>query len=98
MAERGGVQSILPHRFAKLFNDRATTIMSVPTDHAFEGQVLTGEGQIVAVADSGLDTGNLATLHQDLRGRVVTLSSFPTPATFARFVNDPPSHDDGSDD
>jgi hypothetical protein len=31
---------------------------------------LFGSGQIVAVADSGLDTGNLNTLHPDVRGRV----------------------------
>ncbi|MAT43306.1 MAG: hypothetical protein CL609_13280 [Anaerolineaceae bacterium] len=32
---------------------------------------LFGEGQIVAVADSGLDTGNLATLHPDVFGRLL---------------------------
>lgn len=32
---------------------------------------LFGEGQIVAVADSGLDTGNLATLHPDVFGRLI---------------------------
>lgn len=31
---------------------------------------LFGSGQIVAVADSGLDSGNLNTLHPDVRGRV----------------------------
>jgi subtilisin family serine protease len=32
---------------------------------------LFGAGQTVAVADTGLDVGNLNTLHQDLKGRVV---------------------------
>ncbi len=31
---------------------------------------LTGKGQVVAVADSGLDGGRLDTLHEDMRGRV----------------------------
>jgi hypothetical protein len=31
---------------------------------------LYGQGQVVGVADSGLDTGNLSTLHPDVRGRV----------------------------
>jgi hypothetical protein len=32
---------------------------------------LYGTGQIVGVADSGLDTGNLSTLHPDVAGRVI---------------------------
>lgn len=32
---------------------------------------LTGRGQVVAVADTGLDTGDMETLHEDIRGRVV---------------------------
>ena len=35
---------------------------------------LYGEGQIVAVADIGLDTGNLNTLHPDIAGRVLNAS------------------------
>ncbi len=35
------------------------------------GLGLTGKGQVVAVADSGLDTGNMSTLHHDITGRVV---------------------------
>ncbi len=30
-----------------------------------------GEGQIIAIADTGLDTGNIATLHPDFAGRLV---------------------------
>lgn len=32
---------------------------------------LTGRGQIIAVMDTGLDNGNLSTVHQDFRGRIV---------------------------
>ena len=32
---------------------------------------LTGSDQIIAVADTGLDTGNTKTLHADVRGRVI---------------------------
>jgi len=32
---------------------------------------LSGAGQIIGIADTGLDTGDLATLHPDLRGRVI---------------------------
>ena len=52
-------------------NDLAVTgtLMNVQTVWSTMG--LTGRGQIVAVADSGLDTGNEATLHPDFSGQVV---------------------------
>ena len=34
------------------------------------GLGLTGRGQVVAVADTGLDTGNASTVHRDVRGRI----------------------------
>lgn len=37
---------------------------------------LTGKGQIVAVCDSGLDTGDPSTLHPDVRGRVLAAFSY----------------------
>ena len=62
-----------------LFNDVATSAMRVtpiwPASAASDANAsslgLTGKGQVVAVCDSGLDTGNLQTLHPDVRGRVV---------------------------
>lgn len=36
-----------------------------PTSYLF------GSGEVVAVLDTGLDTGNLTTVHQDIRGRIV---------------------------
>ena len=66
--------------------------------HSFNGHTLRGAGQVVAVADSGLDTGNPVSIHVDVRGRVVDLVSFPTNAAFAPFTTDPLSHDDGTAD
>ena len=40
-------------------------------DPVWQSQRLFGAGQIVAVADSGLDTGNLATISPDFAGRIV---------------------------
>lgn len=98
LAQRQGIQAILPHSLPELHNDRATTVMGVPTDHVFAGVALTGAQQIVAVADSGLDTGDPDTLHPDIRTRVVGVTSWPTRAAFAQFVNDPPANDDGPAD
>ena len=72
-----GVQSIYPHEFPTFSNDRATAVLGIPADHAFGGTTLDGTGQIVHIADSGLDTGNPATVHADIRGRVIALTSLP---------------------
>lgn len=54
----------------KLLNDVARGIMKVgPGTYTPWAAGLTGAGQIVAVMDSGLDTGNSATLHPALRAR-----------------------------
>ncbi|MCB0210067.1 MAG: S8 family serine peptidase [Anaerolineae bacterium] len=65
------VQAILPHTFATPQNNRATEIMDVPHDRTFCSIVLDGSGQVVAVADTGLDTGNPDDIHPDFRGRLV---------------------------
>lgn len=52
----------------QLLNDVAAGIIganSVWTDLG-----LNGTGQIIAIEDSGLDTGDLATIHDDFRGRI----------------------------
>jgi hypothetical protein len=76
--------------------------MRVPGDNVFGDPIgsptLAGAGQIVAVADSGLDTGNPADVHPDVRGRVAGITSWPTRKAYARYTNDPPGHDDGPAD
>ncbi|MBC7263475.1 MAG: S8 family serine peptidase [Chloroflexi bacterium] len=53
-----------------LHNNVARGIMNVNSAWTGAGVGLYGEGQIVAVADTGLDTGNAATIHEDIRGRL----------------------------
>lgn len=98
LANEQGVQAILPYAFPEFHNDQATQIMKVPADHIFDDLDLHGTGQIVAVADSGLDTGNSATIHDDFAGRVVNIRSCATVAALAPYTTDPPSHDDGAAD
>jgi subtilisin family serine protease len=92
------VQAIMPYAFSQTSNDRAAEIMGVPADRAFAGLPLAGAGQIVAVADSGLDNGDPETVHPDVRGRIKAITSWPTRAVLAPFTNDPPAHDDGPAD
>ncbi len=98
LAAEQGVQSILPFAFPELHNDVATPVMGAPADRTFGSHTLQGTGEIVAVADSGLDTGDATTAHADFAGRIAGLVSLPTDDALAPWTNDPPSSDDGAAD
>ncbi|MCA1032141.1 S8 family serine peptidase [Bacillus timonensis] len=56
----------------KILNDEAKKILKVDTAQTTYG--LDGSGQIVAVADTGLDTGkNDASMHEAFRGRITSI-------------------------
>ncbi len=55
-----------------LYNDRARGVLEVPP--VFEDLWLDGEGEVIGILDSGLDTGTVETLHADVRGRVIEVS------------------------
>ncbi len=100
VAADNGVESIQPFEFPETHNDVARDIMDVPANGAFSSGDLEGAGQIVAVCDSGLDTGNMATVHRDFRNRVDAIVSLPVALdpSFGPFVNGPLVTDDGPAD
>ncbi|HEU5097451.1 MAG TPA: S8 family serine peptidase, partial [Roseiflexaceae bacterium] len=63
------VRWIEPAGRPRLLNDVARSIMHV--DSAWQDHGLYGAGQIIAVADSGLDSGTAQTLSADFAGRLV---------------------------
>jgi hypothetical protein len=73
LASRGDVQWIEESVPRVLFNDKASIAAHLNTTNAWNTWLLTGKGQIVGHADTGLDTGNLTTLHPDFQGRIVAL-------------------------
>jgi hypothetical protein len=82
------VSWVEPYVAPTLDNDvsRGAGGMNVDVVHQTHG--LTGAGQIVGHADTGLDVGNLATLHPDFRGRVTAyawgrrgLTAFDSPGS-----------------
>jgi len=95
VAELTAVRSIAPHVVPVEDNDRARTVMHAPSPG---DSALTGKGQLVAIADSGLDTGDPRTMHPDLRGRVAGITSWPTNTSRGDYTTDPPGHDDGPAD
>ncbi|MBN3939893.1 S8 family serine peptidase [Nostoc sp. NMS9] len=58
---------------------------------------LTGSGEIIAIADTGLDTGEKAILHPDFQGRVKIIKSYPIRPSDSNRVNNP-NDDDGASD
>jgi serine protease AprX len=93
LADQQGVQAVLPHVLPEWHNDKATAVMGVPADHSFAGTALAGTGQLVGIADSGLDTGDPATVHADVRGRVAGIVSWPTRNELADLLQKPPGDD-----
>jgi len=77
IAKINGVMWIEKYVEPKLCNNVSAQIMNVdPIVWITHG--LDGTGQIVAVADTGLDTGvNDATMHDDFEGRIINIHSWP---------------------
>ncbi|MEL4304390.1 PKD domain-containing protein [Methanococcoides sp. LMO-2] len=72
IAALNGVSWIEKYVQPVILNDVAADIISVSYVRTTHG--LTGSGQIVAVADTGLDTGfNNESIHDDLEGRILSL-------------------------
>lgn len=77
IANIDGVMWIEKYSMPRLYNNESAKIMNVdPIIWTTNG--LNGSGQIVAVVDTGLDTGaNNATMHDDFEGRIVSIHSWP---------------------
>lgn len=65
------VQWIEHHEMPRPLNDLALAGDRLNVAPAREQHGLDGTGQIVAIADTGLDTGNTNTLHPDFEGRLL---------------------------
>ncbi len=71
------VKMVNPYRPIELHNNIATNIMGA--DVLQNGTGLDGSGQVVAVADTGLDTGDANTMLADFAGRVVAMQALGRP-------------------
>ena len=68
LAQVSAVRWIEPFYERVLFNDVARGDALMAAEPIWNTLGLYGAGQIIAIADTGLDTGNLDTLHQDFLG------------------------------
>jgi len=70
LAQAPAVEWIEPYAAPHFCNDIATSARGINVSNVWHTLGVTGAGQLVGHADSGIDTGDAATLHPDLRGRI----------------------------
>lgn len=92
-----GVSSIRHRSIKRTANDVATRIMNSAASTDFSSLNLDGSGEVVAVCDTGLDSGDANNIHPDFAGRIDALLSYPIEDSYARFVRNPSGDDGGSD-
>ena len=98
IAAQKGLRSLEEEKLLKLYNNQARFVIAdgVATPEP-AGLGLTGKGEIVAVADTGLDTGDPESMHKDFRGRVQDIQSFPIKPFYSKWLKNP-GGDDGAAD
>ncbi len=93
-----GVRFIRQRVLHRPSNNVATTVMGNQfTSTLATGLNLTGDGEIVAVCDTGLDTGDPASIHADFAGRVVTIKSYPITPDWGSDISNPNANDGAAD-
>ena len=92
-----GVRFIRKRAFKRTSNDVAERIMGTRTSLSPADLDLSGQGEVIAVCDTGLDNADTQTIHKDFAGRVKALISYPITQDFASYVNNP-GGDDGAAD
>jgi subtilisin family serine protease len=98
LSEVHGVRFVRQRVVPRPSNNVATTVMGNDyTARAPGGLKLAGQGEIIAVCDTGLDTGEPGTIHPDFAGRIAAIKSYPiTPDWNSVIMN--PGGDDGPSD
>lgn len=92
-----GVSNIRHRSVKRTANDVASRIMNTASATDFSALNLDGSGEIVAVCDTGLDSGDANSVHLDFAGRVSDILSYPIDDYYSQFVKNPNGNDGGSD-
>jgi subtilisin family serine protease len=93
-----GVKFIRQQVIPRTANNVATGIMGRAHVAANPSGVnLAGTGEVIAVCDTGLDTGNPASIHPDFAGRVIAIKSYPITPDWNSVVSNPGGDDGPSD-
>ncbi len=97
LARLHGVRVVEPYALRQLRNDVAAGLMGAKEVSNPAGLGLSGRGEVVGMADSGLDTGDAATIHPDFAGRVAAIHSWPVASDWSTVVTNV-GGDDGAAD
>ena len=94
-----GVRMVQSRAYKRTANDVAARLVeALPIKKGEAGYAgLTGAGEIVAVCDTGFDSGDTGNLHPDFAGRIKRIRSYPISPDYASQVKNP-GDDDGAAD
>ncbi|MFT6270212.1 MAG: subtilisin-like proprotein convertase family protein [Alphaproteobacteria bacterium] len=92
-----GVSGIRHRSLKRTSNNVAISIMNSSISTEISSLNLDGSGEVVAVCDTGLDSGEANNIHADFAGRVDALLSYPVDDYYSQFINNPASDDGGLD-
>lgn len=93
-----GVRFIRERVLARTSNNVATGVMGNAWSAVkASGLKLSGAGEIVAVCDTGLDSGDPAAIHPDFAGRVQTIKSYPIAPEWSSYITNPGANDGAAD-
>lgn len=91
-----GVKRVDDIKIRKIFNNIATGVMNANDIGNTLG--LTGNGEIIGIADTGLDSGDPSTIHPDFRERIKELMSYPINSLYNEYVKNPGDNDGPKDE
>jgi serine protease AprX len=92
-----GVQQISRRSINRISNDRAAVVMGTATALKLPSLGLSGQGEVIAICDTGLDTGDAQDIHPDFTGRIKAIKSYPISPGFSKYVTNPSANDGASD-
>ena len=93
-----GVRYIRQRVIPRTSNNVATVIMGNGKPTSMSTKLgLTGDGEIIAVCDTGLDTGDPVTIHPDFAGRIVAIKSYPIATAWLDHVTNGGADDGAAD-
>lgn len=92
-----GVRTIRERTVPRSNNNVAAGIIGTARALPAAPSGLSGAGEIIAVCDTGIDSGEAATIHPDFSGRVAWIKSYPITADFSAEVRNPGGNDGAAD-
>ncbi|HEX8146112.1 MAG TPA: S8 family serine peptidase [Pyrinomonadaceae bacterium] len=98
LARVHGVRAIHERPVRRPANDVAAGIMRTAAALGGAGLNLSGRGEVIAVCDTGLDSGNASSIHPDFQGRVEFIKSYPINPTYTTALISNPGGNDGAAD